>query len=188
MRKGRRVTVISDTASKSREINEANVPAEQPASETHTRLSYSHEHGSGSSSVETSAREGSQTAHGSCSTEAAVLIRPDRKLPRSRRIRKRAEYLHLQRTGRRRACRAFVVIVRAAGSDGSRIGITASRRTGGAVVRNRVKRLVREFFRNYRTRLVPEKDVLVIARPEAANLSYNDLKNELGRVLNIDVD
>lgn len=179
---------VIDTVSESREINEANVPAQQSASETDARLPRSHEHGRGSSSVEASAGQGPQAAHRDGSAETAVLIRADRKLPRSRRIRKRAEYLQLQRSGRRRVCRSFVVIVRASGTKESRIGITASRRTGGAVVRNRVKRLVREFFRNHRELLVPQKDVLVIARPEAANLSYDELETELGRVLNIDVD
>lgn len=85
-------------------------------------------------------------------------------------------------------CRSFVVIVCPAARQESRIGITASRKTGGAVARNRIKRLVREFFRTYRQSLRPEKDVLVIARPQAANLSYDELKHELGRVLKIDVD
>jgi ribonuclease P protein component len=179
---------VTDPASRSREINEANIPAEQPAPKTDARLSRSHEHGRRSSGFETPARKGPQTPHGNHSSEAAVLTKLDRSLPRSRRIRKRAEYLQLQRSGRRRVCRSFVVITRPATSQGSRIGITASRRTGGAVVRNRVKRLVREFFRNYRWNLTPQKDVLVIARPQAANLSYDELKHELGGVLNIDVD
>jgi len=188
MSTGRRARVSSGTASTSREINEANVPAEQPAAETHTRLSGSHEHGSGASGVETSACKGPQTAYSCGSAEAAILTDSDRRLPRARRIRKRAEYLRLQRSGQRRVCRSFVVIIGTAGRQGSRIGITASRRTGGAVVRNRIKRLVREFFRNHRRYLVPERDVLVIARPQAASLSVDDVKNELVSVLNIDVD
>jgi ribonuclease P protein component len=188
MSTGRRARISSGTAPTSREINEADVPAEQPAAETHTRLSGSHEHGSRASGIETSACQRPQTAHSRGSTEAAILTRSDRSLPRSRRIRKRAEYLKLQRSGQRRVCRSFVVITGIAGRQGSRIGITASRRTGGAVVRNRIKRLVREFFRVHRRSLMPERDVLVIARPQAASLSFYDVKNELGSVLNIDVD
>ena len=179
---------MTDTASRSREINEANIPAEQSASKTDARLSCSHEHGSGSSGSETPTRQGPQTSHGDHSCEAAVLTKPDRSLPRSRRIRKRAEFLQLQRSGRRRGCPSFVVITRSAGHQGSRIGITASRRTGNAVVRNRIKRFVREFFRNHQQYLIPQKDVLVIARPQAANLAYNELKRELGQVLMINVD
>lgn len=188
MRNERRRQSVNGTASRLRETNEANISAEQPASEAHTRISHAHEHGRGATGAEAPSREGSQAPHGKRSSEAAVLTRPDRRLPVSRRIRKRAEYLQLQRSGQRRVCRSFVVIVGLATRQESRIGITASRRTGGAVVRNRVKRLVREFFRTYRQSLRPEKDVLVIARPQAATLSYDELKHELGRVLKIDVD
>jgi len=188
MSSGCRVRGVNGRASKSREIDEANIPAKQSAPETYTRLSRPYEHGGGPPGVETPAREGSQTPYGNGSSETAVLTPPDRKLPRSRRIRKRAEYLRLQKTGQRRVCRGFVVITTRGSWQESRIGITASRRVGGAVVRNRVKRLVREFFRNYRHHLTPQRDVLVIARPHVAKLSYSELKRELGRALNIDVD
>jgi ribonuclease P protein component len=56
------------------------------------------------------------------------------------------------------------------------------------VVRNRVKRLVREFFRRYQNRIAPPRDVLVIARPAAATLSYAEVRQELGSVLKINVD
>jgi ribonuclease P protein component len=48
-----------------------------------------------------------------------------------------------------------------------RLGISASRRLGGAVVRNRWKRLLREAFRVTRTRLPEGIDLIVIPRPEA---------------------
>jgi ribonuclease P protein component len=81
-----------------------------------------------------------------------------------------------------------VVITDERHSGGSRIGITTSRRVGGAVVRNRVKRLVREFFRRHQHRIVPAQDVLVIARPSAATVTYADVTRELGKALQIDVE
>ena len=48
-----------------------------------------------------------------------------------------------------------------------RLGISASRRLGGAVVRNRWKRLLREAFRLRRTELPEGIDLIVIPRPEA---------------------
>lgn len=81
-----------------------------------------------------------------------------------------------------------MVITEAAAGAESRLGITVSKRVGGAVVRNRVKRLVREVFRRYRDRLVPPQTVLVIGRAAAATASYADVKRELARALRIDVD
>ena len=82
----------------------------------------------------------------------------------------------------------FVVITEPVRSGSSRIGITASRHVGGAVVRNRVKRLVREFFRRHQHRILPPQDVLVIARPAAAQAAYSDVQRELARALRIDAD
>lgn len=68
----------------------------------------------------------------------------------------------------------------------SRIGITASRKVGPAVVRNHIKRLVREFFRTHQHQIQPPLDVLVIARSDAAHATYADVARELAAVLNID--
>lgn len=81
-----------------------------------------------------------------------------------------------------------MVITEPAPGGASRLGITVSKRVGGAVVRNRVKRLIREVFRGYRSRLTPAQTVLVIGRPGAATASYADVKRELARALRIDVD
>jgi ribonuclease P protein component len=78
------------------------------------------------------------------------------------------------RHGRRGAVRAFVVLVAPTSQpDGplrARLGITVSRRVGPAVVRNRVKRRVREWFRNEREAFELGLDVVVIGRRPAADL------------------
>lgn len=66
-----------------------------------------------------------------------------------------------------------------------RLGITASRRIGNAVQRNRVKRRVREFFRLYRNELQPAHDLLIIARLGAEKLSFKDVESELAKALGI---
>ncbi len=60
-----------------------------------------------------------------------------------------------------------------------RIGITASRKVGGAVVRNRIKRGVRDWFRRSRDELPGGVDVVVIARRPAARLSGRELSARL---------
>src|SRR5436190_15824391 len=136
---------MTRTAPSRRGTNEANVSTEQPTTQADARLPGPHEQSCGSAGVETPARQGTQTAHRERASQATTLTRPvsaDQRLPRARRIRKRGEFLALQRVGRRRAGMRFVVITAPRKSSPSRLGITTSRRVGGAVVRNRVKRLV----------------------------------------------
>ncbi len=59
-----------------------------------------------------------------------------------------------------------------------RLGITASRKVGGAVVRNRAKRLVREAFRATRALFPPDIDVVVIVKRELAGLRLSDVVEE----------
>jgi ribonuclease P protein component len=175
-----------------RESNEKNLSTEQPTTETHARLSQPHGHAGRASGAQTPARQGSQAADGQHSTEATGLTRApehsaaDQRLPRTRRIRKRSEFLELQRVGRRWAGSLFVVITDRVRTGTSRLGITASRKVGGAVVRNRVKRLVREVFRRYRDRMNPPRRVVVIARPAAAAATRADVERELSAALEID--
>ena len=64
----------------------------------------------------------------------------------------------------------------------SRTGITVSRRVGNAVVRNRLKRRIREYTRMH-VRDVPGCwDVVVIARPKARQCSYAVVADELGEL------
>ena len=85
--------------------------------------------------------------------------------------------------GSRRASRYFILlaVLREGDSEaaGARLGVTVSRKVGGAVVRNRVKRRVREWFRRERSRLEERADLVVIARPPAAELPGQGVAREL---------
>jgi ribonuclease P protein component len=99
------------------------------------------------------------------------------------RIRKRWEFVRLQRGHRGRKTAHFVVIVSPSQQAEGRLGITVSRKVGSSVERNHVKRRVREFFRQYRHELQPAHDLLVIARTGAEKLSYWDVESELSSAL-----
>lgn len=107
------------------------------------------------------------------------------RFPSRYRLRKRHEFLTVQREGRRHAAPHFVVITRPAATAVTRLGITTSRKVGSAPQRNRIRRLVREFFRRHRTHLDPPHDVLIIARPGAATIGYADVVRELARALRL---
>ncbi len=69
------------------------------------------------------------------------------------------------------------------GTEGSRFGLTVSRKVGGAVVRNRVKRWLREAVRHERVSVVGGWDLVVVARPEAATAGALVLRQDLHSAL-----
>lgn len=102
---------------------------------------------------------------------------------RADRLLRSREFQRVARRGRRAVGRAFVVVVaprEGAGVPGPRLGISVSRRIGGAVVRNHIKRHVREWFRQRRGEVGEGLDVVVIARSGAGELSRAELEISLG--------
>ena len=95
--------------------------------------------------------------------------------PKAERIRKRAEYLRIQSQGRKlvtKSLLAFTVGSPQAPGSPPRLGITVSKRVGVAVVRTRVKRLLREVFRQNKDRLPRGLQLVIVAKADAADLDY----------------
>jgi ribonuclease P protein component len=67
-------------------------------------------------------------------------------------------------------------------SPPSRLGVTVSRKVGGAVVRNRVKRLVREAFRTHKHELPPGLLLVLVAKADAAGVGFSQVVAELREV------
>jgi ribonuclease P protein component len=104
--------------------------------------------------------------------------------PKSARLRKRAEFLQLASAPHKSTVRGFLVVWRENDLQSARLGITASKKIGCAVVRNRVKRYLREFFRRNRLEMAPV-DVNIIARRESALMTFPDIERELNKALRL---
>lgn len=107
-------------------------------------------------------------------------------LPREERLRKRAEFTRVQGRGKKHHTERFLVFVlpRKPGNETApaRLGVTVSKKVGGAVVRNRVKRLLREAFRRRKTLFPMGLDIVFIAKQTASKSELADLLRELERL------
>lgn len=99
--------------------------------------------------------------------------------PKRARLRKRSEFLRLSRAGKKSQTSHFVVLRKTNDKGESRLGITVSTKVGNAVTRNRIKRLVREFFRRHSGDLPSAQDIVIIARKGAGELSLDEAAREL---------
>jgi ribonuclease P protein component len=91
---------------------------------------------------------------------------PSHRLPPARRIRRRVEFQHVFDQGRRIHGRYLTLVAAPNGGSQDRLGIVASKKLGGAVTRNRAKRLIREMFRRQDGEGSPQAgaDIVVIPR------------------------
>lgn len=98
--------------------------------------------------------------------------------PHEVRIVRSSDYKALYRSGRKISSERFVLFSRRNRVGYHRLGITVSRKVGGAVVRNRVKRLLREIFRRSAGEIPNQYDIVVNAKSGCAGASYFELRSE----------
>ena len=99
----------------------------------------------------------------------------DERLRKSDRLRKRREYLIVQRKGRKVHLRDFLVMAR---GGTKRVGVTVTKKVGCAVQRNRIKRLVREVWRREKGHLPEGLELVFVARRSAVEVTYSQLRQQ----------
>ncbi len=95
------------------------------------------------------------------------------------RIRKRQDFLRIYHQGVRSYTGRFTIILCPNQSGIRRLGMTVSKKVGNAVQRNRIKRLLREFFRLNKSRLPASQDIVIIAKRGMPPLTYHDVCTDL---------
>ncbi|MEO5340619.1 MAG: ribonuclease P protein component [Magnetococcus sp. MYC-9] len=109
-----------------------------------------------------------------------------RGFPKAVRLLEGAEFRAVTASGRRKGGRFFLLFSLETALSHSRLGLTVSRKVGKAVLRNRIKRQMREFFRCLRAevdaRQTVSLDMVLIARPQAGAASTEALLLDLQKL------
>lgn len=98
------------------------------------------------------------------------------------RIRRRKDYTTVFQLGQRFHSKNFTVIINRNELEVSRLGLSVSKKVGKAVRRNRIKRLLREFFRLSKSILPASQDIVIIVRKDVSAKKYQEVYQELGHL------
>jgi ribonuclease P protein component len=156
--------------------NEADLSAQEAASSQGTRLSRPDEDHRGTPGVGRTPRSRPQEADGLTTDRGhnpprlVMLSRPE-------------DFAALQGEGTVRSNLLLVVRVRKTGLEETRFGLSTGRKLGGAVVRNRVRRRLREALRVMAPSFQPGWDVLIIARPPVISEDFQTMAGALQNLL-----
>jgi ribonuclease P protein component len=154
--------------------HEKDIPTEQQAPQEEARFPGPHAHADGSQGAAGAAQEGAQAPRGLRSYA----------LPKAARLANRADYQRVYREGSRVAVRFFVFFWRTNRVGMARLGVTATRKIGSAVIRSRCRRYARELFRLNRQMLEGRPlDVVVNVRKGCHQAPWRALQDDFRRGL-----
>jgi ribonuclease P protein component len=178
--------------------DEAHLSTAQLAPGPNPRFYEPDEHSRRPPGLETPSDQGAQAPHGLSGLGAPLSHAPlepqgpapsqtrpspgKARLSKADKLRRRREFLRVQAAGRRLFTPHFHIWLAPGTREAPRLGLVVTRRLGKAVRRNRVKRLLREFFRRHKQQL-PPLDLVIMARKGAEALGYQQVQEELARVL-----
>ena len=153
---------------------EEDLPTQSASACQNARISYSNANPGGAPDVKAAPPEGPPPSD-SVNPDSAAF-------PKQYRLLRRSEFQRVYEQGQRRSASLCTIFYRPNGLAQTRLGITVPRRLGTAVLRNRIKRRVREIFRLHRHELPGGWDIVLNPRPAAATAAYRFLERELLRL------
>ena len=107
------------------------------------------------------------------------MARQSLSFPKARRLQRAPEFDRVRREGRlHRGSKLALSLIVNAGSGDFRAGFITSRRIGSAVMRNRVRRRLREIVRRHQHELIAGVWIVTIARAAAVGATYQQLEDE----------
>ena len=166
-----------------RKEREEDIPAEQSASQEEAWLSLPHADEARAGDSLAPPPQGPQAPDGLTLSQSSSPGCNTGVAPGAERIRSSRDYRGVYRRGRRLHGDIAVFHVRANDAGHPRLGLTASRRVGGAVVRNRLRRRVREHYRQQvKQDMLPAVDVVVHLKTAAAEMDRRSFYSELNRL------
>jgi ribonuclease P protein component len=98
---------------------------------------------------------------------------------------RRGEFDAVYRAGKRRSSSHFTIFFRANNEPMSRFGFSIKKALGGAVVRNRIRRRVREIVRCHRAEIAPGWDIVIHPKGSVAKANFASLTEDFLRVVRV---
>lgn len=100
------------------------------------------------------------------------------------RLIKREDFSKVYRFGKSVANRQFVLyVMKRHDTEEFRLGISVSKKVGNAVVRNRIKRLIKEIVRGNRSKIPEHYDLIIIARKPSVDMEYDQMEKSIMHIL-----
>lgn len=100
-------------------------------------------------------------------------------------LKKNEDFKSIYRLKKSKADNFFVLFKKENGLSKNRLGVSVSKKVGNSVVRHRIKRLVKEIYRNIEKDILPGFDIVFMARKDAKGKDFSIVRKSIIRLLKL---